>query len=66
MYICLAGALPGSVWYTRLDSRRRRKDAEEGEKEATVVLEYTGPEKIKYGIELALKDSPLIDTVEFI
>ena len=33
--------------------------------EAHVVLEYTGPEKVKMGIELALKDSPLIDTVEF-
>ena len=32
---------------------------------ATVVLKYTGPAKVKFGIELALKDSPLIDTVEF-
>lgn len=34
--------------------------------ESKIVLEYTGPEKIKFGIELALKDSPLIDTVEFL
>jgi Fe-S cluster biogenesis protein NfuA len=34
--------------------------------ESKIVLEYTGPEKIKFGIELALKDSPLIDTVEFV
>ena len=33
---------------------------------STATLEYTGPPKIKFGIELALKDSPLIDTVEFL
>ena len=32
----------------------------------TVVLDYNGPAKVKFGIELALKDSPLIDTVEFV
>ena len=37
-----------------------------GETAGKVVLEYTGPEKIKFGIELALKDSPLIETVEFL
>lgn len=31
-----------------------------------VELEYTGPEKIKLGIELALKDSPLIEEVVFV
>lgn len=33
--------------------------------ERTVTIEYNGPEKVKMGIELALKDSPLIDTVVF-
>ena len=31
-----------------------------------VAVEYTGPEKIKYGMELALKDHALIDDVEFV
>ena len=30
------------------------------------TLEYTGPEKIKFGIELALKDEPLVETVVFV
>ena len=30
-----------------------------------VTLEYSGPDKIRFGIELALKDNPLIDEVEF-
>ena len=34
--------------------------------EGKVELEYTGPEKVKYGIELALRDSPLIDEVVFV
>jgi Fe-S cluster biogenesis protein NfuA len=34
--------------------------------DGTVELEYTGPEKIKLGIELALKESPLIENVVFI
>ena len=33
--------------------------------ESTVVLGYSGPEKLKLGIELALKDSPLITRVDF-
>ena len=35
--------------------------------EAGVVrLEYTGPEKTKLGIQLSLKDNPLIDQVVFV
>ena len=34
--------------------------------ESKVVLQYTGPEKIKFGIELALKDEPLVETVVFV
>ena len=43
-------------------SRYRVVSAAEGK----VELEYTGPEKVKYGIELALRDSPLIDEVVFV
>jgi Fe-S cluster biogenesis protein NfuA len=31
----------------------------------TVTLRYEGPEKIKFGVELALRDNPLIQKVEF-
>jgi Fe-S cluster biogenesis protein NfuA len=32
----------------------------------TVTLRYEGPDKIKFGVELALRDNPLIQNVEFI
>ena len=31
-----------------------------------VMLKYEGPPKIKFGIELALKDNPLIENVVFL
>jgi len=33
---------------------------------STVTLKYTGPEKIKFGVELALRDNPLIQNVVFL
>jgi hypothetical protein len=33
---------------------------------STVQLKYSGPDKIKFGVELALRDSPLIEKVEFV
>ena len=30
------------------------------------MLKYEGPPKIKFGIELALKDNPLIENVVFL
>mmetsp|Transcript_22671 Transcript_22671/g.73354 ORF Transcript_22671/g.73354 Transcript_22671/m.73354 type:complete len:346 (-) Transcript_22671:198-1235(-) len=32
----------------------------------TVTLRYEGPDKIKFGVELALRDNPLIQNVEFL
>ena len=34
--------------------------------DSTVQLKYSGPDKIKFGVELALRDSPLIEKVEFV
>ncbi|KAJ1472509.1 hypothetical protein T484DRAFT_3423921 [Baffinella frigidus] len=32
----------------------------------TVTIEYAGPEKLTYGIELTLLDHPLVNKVEFV
>jgi len=31
----------------------------------TVTIRYSGPEKLIFGVELTLKDNPLIKTVKF-
>jgi len=50
---------------TGLGGSVRIVSAETVDGRGKVVVEYTGPEKIKYGMELALRDHPLIDIVEF-
>eukprot|EP00322_Chrysochromulina_rotalis_P016051 CAMPEP_0115851536 /NCGR_PEP_ID=MMETSP0287-20121206/12532_1 /TAXON_ID=412157 /ORGANISM="Chrysochromulina rotalis, Strain UIO044" /LENGTH=209 /DNA_ID=CAMNT_0003305571 /DNA_START=8 /DNA_END=637 /DNA_ORIENTATION=+ len=51
---------------TGLGGSVRIASAETIDGRGKVVAEYTGPEKIKLGMELALRDHPLIDDVEFI
>ena len=31
-----------------------------------VTIEYRGPEKLTYGIELTLKDHPMVNSVTFV